>query len=118
MSKQVYKYEDPFYLEGGRRLNGLEITYHTYGTLNKEKNNVIWVCHALTANSDVADWWKGLVGSGYLFNPEEHFIVCANILGSCYGSTGPLSVNADTGLPDYHLFPDISVRDMVTAHEL
>ena len=86
----IYKHKKPFDLESGKKITDLEITYHTYGTLNSKKDNVVWVCHALTANSDVFDWWKGLFGDNCLFNPKEHFIVCANILGSNYGTTNPL----------------------------
>src|SRR5438067_563931 len=97
-----------FQLESGATLSSLEIAYHTYGSLNKEKNNVIWVCHALTANSDVFDWWKGLFGQNDFFNPDEYFIVCANNLGSCYGSTGPLTHNENENAPLYSYFPNIT----------
>ncbi|OQP60973.1 homoserine O-acetyltransferase [Niastella vici] len=113
-----FEYKHPFKLENGQELPSLTIAYHTYGTLNAEKNNVIWVCHALTANSDAADWWQGLVGTGCVINPERHFIVCANILGSCYGTTGPLSINPISGKPWGHQFPLITIRDMVNAHIL
>ncbi len=115
---QKYTHEKPFQLEGGVTLSSLEIVYNTYGTLNKEKNNVIWVCHALTANSDVFDWWKGLFGEKDFFNPEEYFIVCANNLGSCYGTTGPLTHNNEFNGALYSYFPSITIRDMVNAHEL
>ncbi|WP_026463067.1 homoserine O-acetyltransferase MetX [Adhaeribacter aquaticus] len=118
MSQEVLTYPYPFNLECGQSLPELQITYHTYGKLNPEKNNVVWVCHALTANSDVLDWWKGLFGDNSLYNAEEYFIVCANILGSCYGTTGPLSMNPETGQPYYQNFPAITIRDMVQAHEL
>ncbi|MBS1525081.1 MAG: homoserine O-acetyltransferase [Bacteroidetes bacterium] len=118
MSLQIFKYKPGLKLESGKKLRELEIGYHTYGKLNKNRNNVVWVCHALTANSDVFDWWKGLFGEDDYFNPEEHFIVCANILGSNYGTTSPLSKNPVTGLPYYLAFPQISVRDMVKAHQL
>ncbi|MGZ3778598.1 MAG: homoserine O-acetyltransferase family protein [Mucilaginibacter sp.] len=118
MSIQVFEYKEPFKLESGKQLAALEIGFHTYGKLNKNKDNVVWVCHALTANSDVFDWWKGLFGDKYHFNPDEHFIVCANILGSNYGTTNPLSTNPVTGLPYYLAFPQVSVRDMVKAHQL
>jgi homoserine O-acetyltransferase len=107
-----------FVLESGKSFPEIQIAYHTYGKLNKEKDNVVWVTHALTANSDVFDWWKGLFGNNNLFNPEEHFIVCANVIGSHYGSTGPLSINPDTGNPYYHHFPEITIRDIVNAHIL
>jgi homoserine O-acetyltransferase/O-succinyltransferase len=114
---KIYKYQQPFILENGNVLPEVEIAYHTYGTLNTAKNNVVWVCHALTANSDVVDWWKGVVGSGNVINPERYFIVCANILGSCYGSTGPLS-QQQNGTPYYNNFPLVTIRDMVKAHML
>jgi len=118
MTTQVYKYSQPFQLESGQELAELEIGFHTYGRLNKNRDNVVWVCHALTANSDVLDWWKGLFGKDDYFNPDDHFIVCANVLGSAYGTTNPLSINPVTGQPYYLAFPNISVRDMVKAHQL
>jgi homoserine O-acetyltransferase len=118
MSTQVFKYKPGLKLESGKKLRELEIGFHTYGKLNANKDNVVWVCHALTANSDVFDWWKGLFGNTDHFNPEEHFIVCANILGSNYGTTSPLSDNPITGLPYYLAFPQVTVRDMVKAHQL
>lgn len=114
----TFSYNNTFNLECGRKLDKVDIAYQTYGKLNEHKDNVIWVCHALTANSDVLDWWKGLFGSENLFNPEEHFIVCANVLGSHYGSTSPLSINPTTGQPYYLSFPDFTIRDLVQAHRL
>ncbi|HVU54092.1 MAG TPA: homoserine O-acetyltransferase [Puia sp.] len=111
-------YEQPFELESGESLPGITITYNTYGVLNKDESNVVWVCHALTANSDVAAWWPGVVGPSGPITPDKYFIVCANILGSCYGTTGPLSVDPRTGKPYYHEFPMITIRDMVKAHIL
>jgi homoserine O-acetyltransferase/O-succinyltransferase len=96
----------------------VEIAYTTFGTLNAEKNNVVWVCHALTANANPVEWWPGLIGEGCLITPEKHFIVCANILGSCYGTTGPLHLNKTNNKPYFRNFPFITVRDMVFAHRL
>jgi homoserine O-acetyltransferase len=118
MSHKLFKYDQSFLLENGITLPSLEIAYHTYGTLNSDKSNVIWVCHALTANSDVTDWWPGFFGPGYFFDPKDYFIVCANNLGSCYGTTGPLSGNDDLDNFRYSRFPDVTIRDMVNAHEL
>jgi homoserine O-acetyltransferase len=108
----------PFPLEAGGSLPELTIAYHTYGTLNTERNNVIWVCHALTANSNVADWWAGLFGPGNVFDPDRYFIVCANIIGSCYGSTGPRSINPATGKAYSLDFPLVTIRDWARAHDL
>lgn len=118
MSLKTYHHHKRFILESGQSLPGVDIAYHTYGTLNQAKNNVIWVCHALTANSDVLDWWDGLFGEHNFYNPQDHFIVCANNLGSCYGTTGPLSVNPDTDQPWFAYFPQITIRDMANTLEL
>lgn len=115
---EYFNYPQPFVLECGDSISGITIAYNTYGQLNDEKSNVVWICHALTANSDVADWWTGIVGNQHVIDPAKYFIVCANILGSCYGSTGPLSINPATGEPYYHSFPFITIRDMVQAHIL
>lgn len=114
----TYKYSKIFKLESGKKLRNLEIAYQTYGTLNAKKDNVIWACHALTANADVLDWWKGLFGAKDLFNSEEHFIVCANVLGSNYGTTNPLSVNPVTGQPYYLAFPEFTIRDLAAIHQI
>lgn len=115
---QFYHHPMPFRLETGAVLPELTVAYHTFGRLNSAKNNVIWVCHALTANSNVADWWEGLFGPGNVFDPEKYFIVCANILGSCYGSTCSRSINPQTGKAYGTEFPVFTIRDIVQAHEL
>ncbi|WP_066829394.1 homoserine O-acetyltransferase MetX [Rufibacter ruber] len=112
---RVFTFYDEFQLESGQSLPGFQLFYTTWGTLNADKSNVVWVCHALTANAFVNDWWGGLFGEGKIFDPARHFIVCANTLGSCYGSTGPLSLNPDTGRPYYHTFPTLTNRDVVRA---
>ncbi|NCI48107.1 homoserine O-acetyltransferase MetX [Sediminibacterium soli] len=118
MARHIFNSDQAFILESGEKLPSVSIVYHTYGELNADKNNVIWVCHALTANADAADWWKGVVGDDTLIDPSRYFIVCANILGSCYGSTGPTSHNPATGKPYYSDFPLVTIRDMVQAHRL
>ena len=115
---EYFQYQQPFRLESGEVLQELTIAYHTYGRLNTKKDNVIWICHALTANSDAEEWWPGMIGEGLIFDPNEHFIICANILGSCYGTTGPSSINPATGNPYYDQFPFITIRDIVHAHML
>ncbi len=115
---KYFKDKRPFKLElRGTLENGIVIAYHTWGELNTKKNNVIWVCHALTANSNVADWWEGLFGEGKLLDPSKYFIVCANVLGSCYGSTGPRSMEKSEGEPFGMTWPLITIRDWVSAHD-
>lgn len=109
---------EPFELECGITLPQIEIGYHTFGTYSPDRNNVVWICHALTANSDASDWWSGLVGEGKFFNPNDWFIVCANIIGSCYGSSGAMSINPKTNERYGGSFPIVTIRDMVAAHEL
>lgn len=116
MALQTFTHTAAFILESGSSIQELQIAYHTYGNYHPGKSKVVWVCHALTANADAADWWKGLVGEGYLINPSDYFIVCANIIGSCYGSTGPLSINPATKAPYFSEFPMVTIRDMVKAH--
>lgn len=115
---QYYTYEGPFELECGATLPSVTIAYDTYGRMNADRSNVVWVCHALTANSDAADWWPHTVERGCFLDPDRYFTVCANFLGSHYGTTGPLSMNPATGEPWYGDFPNITVRDMVNCHRL
>jgi len=114
----VYKYNNSLELECGSSLPGIEIAYCTYGNLNAARNNAIYVCHALTANADVADWWPETVGDGLVFDTSKYFVVCANILGSCYGTTGPASTNPTTGAPYGDGLPLLTVRDLIKAHRL
>lgn len=118
MAPKIYTAPGPFELETGHTLPELRIAYHTYGTPAADSGNVVWVCHALTANSDVADWWPHTVEEGRFLDPARHFVVCANILGSHYGTTGPLHVNPATGIPYYGDFPPFTIRDIVRAHIL
>ena len=115
---KTYHHNSPVTLESGEILPEVVIAYDTFGTLSEAKDNVIWVCHALTANSDVKDWWPNTVEEGRFLDPNKYFIVCANFLGSHYGTTSPLSINPTTGEKWYYDFPRITVRDMVTCHRL
>ena len=115
---KVFQYPKKFELESGESLPGFQLYYSTYGKLTKEKDNVIWVLHAFTGNSDFTQWWPGLFGRGKLYDPDKHFVICANMLGGCYGSTGPLSENPETGRPYYHKFPFLTNLDMVRAFDL
>ncbi|MDX1629705.1 MAG: alpha/beta fold hydrolase, partial [Fulvivirga sp.] len=110
--------KEKFSLESGDSLPGLTIAYTTYGAMNAEKSNVIWIFHALTANSDPIDWWPEIVGKEKPIDTEKYFIVCANVLGSCYGTTGPSSIKPASGEPYNQNFPAITIKDMVKAHQL
>lgn len=118
LKHQTFRYDQEFPLELGGKLPEFELYYTTYGKLNEEKSNVIWVCHAFTGNSNFQDWWPGLFGEELLFDPEEYFIICANMPGSCYGSTGPLSINPKSGIPYYHTFPELTNRDIIKVFGL
>ncbi len=114
---EIFKYNQPFSLESGDSLLGYHLAYTTYGKLNAAKNNVVWIFHALTANSEAAEWWPGLVGTGKIFDPVKYFIVCVNMPGSCYGSISPLDKNPLTDKPYYHNFPFFTTRDMIRAYQ-
>ncbi len=118
MENKVFHYDEPFKLESGAWLAEFDLAYTTFGTLNEAKDNVVWVCHAFTGNANPSDWWNGLIGEKRLYNPNEHFIVCANILGSHYGSTNALSKSPITGEPYFHDFPFISIRDVINSFEI
>ena len=118
MSYELFNYNKPFPLESGKALPALHLAYTTQGELNDEKDNVVWVFHALTANSDASEWWFGLIGEDKLFDPNEYFIVCVNMPGSCYGSIGPLDKNERTVENFYHDFPMFTTRDMARAYGL
>jgi homoserine O-acetyltransferase/O-succinyltransferase len=114
----VFHYSKEFQLEAGDKLPGFQLKYTTLGQLNKDRSNVVWICHALTGSSDFTDWWKDFFTEGSPFNPQDYFIVCANALGGCYGSTGPLSINPATGKNYFHEFPLITNRDIVHSFDL
>lgn len=124
-------FNEPFDLEAGNTLPSVTVAYETYGSLNNEGTNVILICHALSGDAHASDynfrkenpdkiistnqkgWWDGIIGEGKAFEPEKYFIICSNILGSCYGTTGPTSVNPATGEKYGLSFPAVTVRDMV-----
>jgi len=113
----------PFILDGGGRLRDVDIAYETWGTLGPDGANAILLCHAWTGDSHAtgtADtsrrtegWWEGVVGPGLAIDTERHYVVCANVLGGCQGSTGPSSPHPDDGRPYGSRFPVVTVRDMV-----
>ena len=117
----------PLPLDSGGVLPGVTVAYETYGRLNADASNAILVCHALTGDQYVASvhprtgkpgWWTRLVGEGKPIDPARHFVVCANVLGSCMGSSGPASVDPATGVPWGMAFPVITIRDMVRAQAM
>jgi homoserine O-acetyltransferase len=114
----------PLRLDSGAALAGVEVAYETYGRLNADASNAILICHALTGDQHVAathprtgkpGWWVRLVGEGKPIDPARHFIVCANVLGGCMGSTGPASIDPATGSAYAMCFPVITIADMVRA---
>ncbi len=108
----------PFVLENGARLEELQIAYRTWGKLDNAAENAILICHALTGSADVEAWWPDIIGEGKTFDPGHDFIICANILGSCYGTTGPASLKPCGSVRYRADFPRISVRDMVEVQRL
>jgi homoserine O-acetyltransferase/O-succinyltransferase len=113
-------------LDSGASLSRYAIAYQTYGTLNAERSNAILICHALTGDQYVAEahpvtgkpgWWSTLAGPGKTLDTERYFLICANVLGGCMGSSGPLEINATTGRPWGLSFPVITVADMVRAQK-
>ena len=108
----------PFYLESGQVLHELTIGFETLGSLNADRTNVVVVGHALTGNCYPAEWWSGLIGPGKLLDPQHYFIITPNHIGSCYGSTGPDSIDRRTGRSYLHEFPTLTTRDIARANLL
>jgi len=117
----LFEESNRFVLESGRSLASVSVAYETYGKLNAEGTNAILVCHALTGDAHAGGtnvagrvgWWDGIIGTGKAFDTDKYFVVCSNFLGSCYGTTGPTSLNPANGLPYGKSFPAFTVRDMV-----
>jgi len=117
----------PFLLECGASLEEITIAYETYGTLNESRDNAVLICHALSGDAHVAGfhrgaskpgWWDDMVGPGKAFDTERYFVICSNVLGGCRGSTGPSSINPETGRPFGLSFPVVTILDMVKAQHL
>ncbi len=131
--RQYFTFADngePLQLDCGRSFGPVTLAYETWGRLNAEKSNVILILHAFSGDSHVAShdetdleangpgWWEAMVGPGKGIDTEKYFVLCSNILGSCSGSTGPSSINPDTGKPYGLDFPVVTIRDMVNAQKI
>jgi len=138
---ELFNAHKPFELENGQRLSHVQVAYETYGRLQADGSNAILVCHALTGDAHAAGiteidaallqkiplyaakkpgqpgWWDGLIGPGKALDTERYFVISSNILGSCYGSTGPTAPDPETGKPYGPKFPQVSVRDMVKVQK-
>lgn len=124
---QVLAVDRPFRFESGDMLPRIDIAYETYGRLNERKDNAILIEHALSGDAHAAfyhegdkkpGWWDCMIGPGKAFDTDRYFVICSNILGGCKGTTGPASINPETGKPFGLAFPPVSIRDMVEAQRI
>ena len=113
----TYHYQGVLELESGKSIRDFNLTYTTIGKLSDQKDNVVWIFHGMTANSDPSEWWPGMVGENSFFDPARFFIICVNMPGSCYGSVGPLDINPETGKQYLQSFPFFSSLDMAHAFD-
>lgn len=123
-----FVYNTPFTFKSGQVIPGFTLRYETYGSLNATRDNAILICHALSGDHHCAGWhsptdrkpgwWNNLIGPGKAVDTRRFFVVCVNVLGGCQGSTGPSSINPETGRPYGILFPFVTIRDMVRAQKL
>ena len=120
----TFAQEEPFRLESGATLSPVTLAYETYGTLNADRSNAILIVHALSgsghaagyhAGDDKPGWWDDCIGPGKAFDTNRFFIICSNVLGSCYGSSGPATIDPASGQPYGLRFPVVTVGDMVRA---
>ncbi len=126
--EQSIAFESGLRLDSGRILAPIALTYETYGTLNEGRTNAILVEHAWTGDAHLAGkrnasdtktgWWDAIVGPGRLLDTDRYFVICSNVIGSCFGSTGPASINPKTGKRYNLTFPVVTIRDMVRAQKL
>jgi len=119
--------DEPLQLDAGVSLSPFQIAYQTYGTLNADRSNAVLICHALTGDQHVANvhpvtgktgWWESMVGPGRPIDTERYFVICPNVVGACMGTTGPASINPETGETYGLEFPVITIRDMVRAQAM
>ena len=120
-------FTNPLYLESGRILEPYDITYETYGKMNDDKSNIIVICHALTGShhcagtyegDNKAGWWDGLIGSKKVIDTDKYFVICTNVIGSCFGSTGPMSTQHPHHTYYRYRFPVVTIKDMVKAQRI
>ena len=119
--------DEPLTMDCGTALAPWQLAYQTYGALNADRSNAVLICHALTGDQHVASdhpvtgkagWWLSLVGPGRPIDTDRYFVVCANVIGGCMGSTGPASTDPSTGRPYGIDFPLVTIRDMVRAQAM
>ena len=125
---ETFSYKDEFVLESGKSLKSFDLIYETYGSLSKNKDNAILICHALSGNHHAAGfseedekkagWWNELIGPDKAFDTNKFFIVSLNNLGGCHGSTGPSSLNPETGEKYGKDFPLVTVKDWINSQNL
>jgi len=127
LKTETEHFTNPLYLESGRILEPYDIAFETYGEINEDKSNVIVVCHALTGShhaagtyegENKAGWWDGLIGSGKAIDTDKYFVICSNVIGSCFGSTGPMSMQHPHHEYYRYKFPVVTVKDMVKAQRI
>src|SRR3954453_3135246 len=117
---------DALSLDSGSTLTGVDVAYETYGTLNDARSNAILVLHAFSGDAHAAGinhegkpgWWDNMIGPGKGFDTDRYFVICANVLGGCRGTTGPSSINPATGCPYAMSFPVITIGDMVRLQKM
>ena len=123
---KVHVFDSALQLVSGESLQPFSVAYCSWGKLNADKSNTILICHALTGDQFAAGdnpmtqrpgWWNTMIGAGKPLDPEKYFIICSNVIGGCSGSTGPASINPETGKPYGLDFPVITITDMVRAQE-
>jgi homoserine O-acetyltransferase/O-succinyltransferase len=111
---QHWRQDAAFSLDSGEQLPNLQLAYRTWGKLNANADNAVIICHALTGSADADTWWSAILGPGKELDPHHDFIVCSNVLGGCYGSSGPSSLHPDGNIWGAR-FPEITIRDQVGA---
>src|SRR5688572_29230726 len=120
---ELFRSPQPLRTAGGVDFGPIQVAYETYGTLSPQRDNAIFICHALTGDAHAAGkhspeakkpgWWDGFIGPGRGLDTNKYFVICANVLGGCQGTTGPCSINPATGEPFAHDFPFLTVGDIV-----